>query len=261
MRIPAVLFARAARTMVRTVAWLALAAVPWSAMAAPFSIVTSNYPPFCFEDKGVQKGIAVDVVKEAFTRMNMEVQIAFFPFPRAIAMLKEGQADAIFPFSFQEDRASYTLYPHEKLVEDSQTLFVREDSSIVFNGDLKALQHYTFGRQRDAGNGPVFTEALRNGTITKVDEAVDQRQNILKLVGGRFQIAIGPRLVVLFYAKESGSLAQIRELRPAVDKPLAAYLGFAKNKNLESILERFDQTLHKMRQDGTYDRIVGRYTN
>jgi polar amino acid transport system substrate-binding protein len=60
---------------------------------------------------------------------------------------------------------------------------------------------------------------MRNGTIAKVEEAVDQRQNILKLVGGRFQIAIGPRLVMRFYAKESGNLSQIREFRPAVDAP------------------------------------------
>ncbi len=247
-------------SIVRALVGLALAGVYACAVAAPLHIVTSNYPPFCFEDKGEQKGIAVDVVKEAFARMGTEVHIEFFPFPRAIALLREGQADAIFPFSNKEDRASYTLYPKEKLVEDTQTLFVRADSSITFGGDLKKMEAYTFGRQRDADNGPVFTEAMRSGVITRIDEAVDQRQNILKLINGRFQIAIGPRLVVLHYAKESGNLGAIKELSPAVDKPLAVYLGFSKSKGLDAMAERFDQTLRKMRQDGSYERIVNRYT-
>lgn len=253
------IFANPAPLLLRSLAWLTLACAHWCAVAAPFSIVTSNYPPFCFEDKGEQKGIAVDVVKEAFARMGMEVRIEFFPFPRAIARLKDGQVDAIFPFSIKEDRASYTLYPKEKLVEDTQTLFVRADSTITFGGDLKKMAPYTFGRQRDADNGPVFTDAMRSGIINQLDEAVDQRQNILKLVNGRFHIAIGPRLVVMHYARESGNQSAVKELYPAVDKPLAAYLGFSKQKGLEATAEHFDQTLRKMRQDGTYDRIVNRY--
>lgn len=238
-------------------AWLCLAA---EAGAAPFTVVTSNYPPYSFEENGAQKGIGVDVVKEAFARMQTEVRIEFFPFPRAIAMMQHGEADAIFPFSIRDDRIAYTLFPMEKLVEDTQTLFVRSDSAITFDGDLKKMGGYSFGRQRGAENGPLFAEAVRSGSITQIDEAVDQRQNILKLVGGRFQIVIGPRLVVLFYARETGSLGQIRELQPGVDKPLAAYLGFSKLKaGGAALVERFNATLRQMRQDGSYDRIVSRY--
>lgn len=231
-----------------------------AARAAPFNIVTSNYPPFCYEEKGEQKGIAVEIVREAFARMKTEVSITFFPFPRAVNMLKSNQVDAIFPFAAKEDRASYTAFPSEKLVEDTQTLFVRVDSPIAFDGDLKKLRSYTFGRQRDASNGPLFTEAMHNGTIDHIDDAADQKQNILKLVHGRFDIAIGPRLVVLYYAKESGNISNIKELHPAVDKPLAAYLGFSKQRDLHAVMALFDETLKKMRQDGSTQAIVNRYT-
>ncbi len=231
----------------------------WSAHAAPLTIATSNYPPFCFEDNGEQKGVALDLVKEAFSRMKMEVQITFYPFPRAVAMMKANQVDAIFPFSVKEDRETYTVYPQEKLVEDTQTLFVRTDSSIAFDGDLKKLSSFAFGRQRDASNGPIFTDAVRAGLIAKIDDALDQKHNVLKLVRGRFDIAIGPRLVVWFYAKESGNFSNIKELLPAVDAPLAAYLGFSKQRNLKALVVRLDATLRKMRQDGSYQAIVNRY--
>ena len=230
-------------------------------MAAPLHIVTGNYPPFCFEEDGVQKGIAVDLVREAFLRMHEKVQIDFFPFSRSVAMFKGHEADAIFPFSRDSEREEYTLFPTEKLVEDIQTLFVRSDSSITFSGNLSDMAAYSFGRQRDARNGALFAEVVRSGVITKIDEALDQRQNVQKLIGGRVQVVIGPRLVVLYEAGAMGHLNDIRELHPAVDKALAAYLGFSKQVSEKDIVRRYDRAMQAMRRDGTYEKITKHYVN
>ena len=230
----------------------------WSA-AAPFKVLTSDYPPYSFVEGGVQKGMAIDVLKEVFARMNVPLSIEFVPFARAVKMFQRGEVDGIFPFSRRDDRLSYTLFPQEPLVADSHVLFVRADSNIRFTGNLSELAGYSFGRQREAFNGQVFTDAVEKGSIRNIQDVQDQRHVVLMLVASRFDIAVGPSKVVHYFAKETGNLEKIKELEPALGKPLPAFLGFSKSGEHTALSGRFDSTLLKMRRDGSYERIIDPY--
>jgi polar amino acid transport system substrate-binding protein len=222
--------------------------------ATSLILVTANYPPFSYEEEHVPKGIAVDVVKEVFARMNVPISIQFVPFPRAISMIKNGEADAIFPFALSDIRKQFATYPDERLITDPGTLFVRSDSDIVFDGDYSSLAKYTIGMQRGTDHGLVFMQALKNYHV-HVDEAIDQEQNIQKLVAGRFDIAVGPKLVVMSAAQRIGLLPQIKILYSGVSVG-DAYVGFCRKKDYSHLIHRFNQTIRKMQQDGSYDRIV-----
>jgi len=248
------------KTLVTVVLPCLLFIAAWSANAAPLVLVTTEYPPFSYVEDGQQKGIAVDLVKEASTRLHEEINIVFLPFARAVNMIEAGEADAIFPFSSNDKRSAFTLYPDASLVEQEATLFVRADSAITFDGNLSKLSQYSFGIERGANYGPVFSDAVRDHVVIHVDETVDQLHNVRKLVAGRFEIAVGPRLVVLFYAKQAGQLDHIKELQPGIGKPVIAYLGFSKKKNPGVLVKHYDQIFKKMRQDGTYDKIVRSYS-
>ena len=191
--------------------------------------------------------------------MKVDLKIEFVPFHRAVWLFQRGEADGIFPFAIKPERMAYTLYPKEHLVSDAQVLFVRADAHITFTGDLGQLGGYSFGKQRDAFNGRVFNDAVSKGTISKVAEVTDQRQVIRMLVASRFDIAVGPRLVMRYYAKEAGNMGDIKELQPALDKPLAAYLGLSKQRDHQALSDRLDQTLAQMHQDGSYQRIIDQY--
>ena len=259
MALDSVTRSRAERMMTQTLCVLALLVSTLNAGADTVHIVTGTYPPFAFEQDGQQKGLAVEIVREAFARMGDEVRIEFLPFARAIAIFKAGQADAIFPFSIDADRLTYTLYPKEHLIADTPTLFVKKGSGIGFSGNLKDLAEYSFGMQRSASSGSVFAEAVKSGVITKMEDSLDQEQNIKKLMLNRIQVIIGPRLVIRYEFQKLGLGKDIQELSPAVDKPLAAYLGFSKLRNRKDLLARFDKALHAMKVDKTYEKISLRY--
>lgn len=225
-----------------------------TATAAALTLVTSSYPPFTYEEDHVPKGIAVDLVREVFARMHQPVIIQVVPFPRALLMIKRKEVDGIFPFAMNDERKAFTVYPSEKLITDSATLFVRADSDIVFNGDLSRLAQYTIGMQRGTDQGPAFNQALSTYHL-HIDEAIDQEQNIQKLVAGRFDIAIGPKLVTQSAAKRIGLLPQIKILYSGLSEG-DTYVGFSRKKDYRQLIERFNQTIKKMRQDGSYDRIV-----
>jgi polar amino acid transport system substrate-binding protein len=239
-------------TAVAIVLWAVLPTQP--ATAATLTLVTSNYPPFSYEEDHSQKGIAVDIVREVFARMNEPIKIVALPFPRAVSMIKNGEADAIFPFAMSNARKQFVTYPFERLITDPGTLFVRADSDIVFDGDYSKLAKYSIGMQRGTDHGPVFMKALTTFNV-RVDEAIDQEQNIQKLAAGRFDIAVGPQLVVRSAAKRIGLLPQIKVLYSGISEG-DAYVGFSKKRDYRRLIERFNQTIKKMHEDGSYNRLV-----
>lgn len=240
--------------------FLAFMAFPSARAAAPLQLVTAALPPFSFEQDGAPRGIAVDLVKEAFGRLQVPIRITFLPMTRAQTMMAAGTADGVFPLAYKEERLNYVSYPREKLVEDSISFFVRQDSDIRYDGDIAKLAQYSFGVERGAVYGPNFTQALLNGQIKRTDEAATQAQNVAKLVGRRFDIAVGPRLVMQYSAEVSGHGNAVKELKPSVDLGLVAFLGFSRLKDHSALIARYDKVMQEMRKDGTYDRILRNYT-
>ena len=228
--------------------------------ASTLLFVTIQYPPFSYELDGKQLGIAVELITVASARLHQEIKIEFVPFVRAMHMIQNGEADAIFPFAKNESRLAFAVYPTQSLIEQQPTLFVRKNSDISFDGDLHKLSHFTFGIERGANYGPEFAQAIKDGIILRTDGAEDQQHNLIKLVHGRFDIAVGPRAVVFYYAKMAGLLAEIKELQPAVGKEVIAYLAFSRIKNSQAIVDKYDDEFKKMRKDGTYDKIVRAYS-
>lgn len=248
-------------SLARCVALLAaLLAFQGTRASEALQFVTISLPPFSFEEQGKARGIAVDLVNEAFARLHKPVNIRFLPLTRAQTELANGKADGVFPLAYKEERLSYMIYPKEKLVEDRISFFVRMDSPIRYDGDLDKLKDYRFGIERGAVYGPVFTAALQNKQITKTDEAANQAQNVGKLIGRRFDIAVGPRLVILYSADATGNGAAIRELKPSVDQGLVAFLGFSRQRTEAELIARYDKVMQEMHRDGTYERIVRQYT-
>lgn len=231
-----------------------LALAPWTLRAEPLLLVTANYPPFSHEESGQQKGIAVALIKAAFGRMNRPVKVEFVPFARAIELVKSGEADGVFPFALSEERKGFAHFSSEKLIIDPGSLFVRADSTLSFDGDYARLTPYVIGMQRGTSHGPAFMQALQTYNI-KTDLAENQERNVAKLLAGRFDIVVGPRLVVLHAARQLGKESEIKLLYSGVSEGYA-YLGMSKQRQHETILQEFDKTIRAMRQDGSYEKIV-----
>jgi polar amino acid transport system substrate-binding protein len=234
---------------------LTLAGWHCPAMAEPVVLVTAHYPPYSMEEDGQAKGVAVELVKEAFARMQQDIRIVFVPFARAINMVKAGQADAIFPFALRQDRKEFFYYTTEKLLVDPGALFVRADSAIVFDGDFAKLVPYTIGMPRGTYQGDAFMQAIQTYQL-KIDEATDQENNVRKLLARRFDIAVGPRLLVQDAARRVGESDKIKLLYSGISDG-DAYVAFSVHGKREALAEQLNQTLRKMRLDGSYRKIFG----
>ena len=239
----------------RLLVTLVLGLAQHEAYAAPLTLVTSHYPPYCMEEGGQAKGVAVELVKEAFSRMQQDITIVFVPFARAIEMVRTGQADAIFPFALRPERKQFFNYTTEKLLSDPGALFVRADSNITFDGDFAKLASFSIGMPRGTYQGDAFMQAIQTYQL-KIEETKDQEQNVRKLVAKHLDIVVGPRLLVQDAAQRINEAASIKLLYSDISEG-AAFVAFSMHGNRAELITRLDQTFKKMRLDGTYRRIFG----
>ena len=123
--------------------------------AKTLELVTLQYPPYVFEHNGEIKGIALEIVEEAFRRMQQPVNVKLLPWARALKYIKRGKADAIFTAFKNPERETFMVYSKEVLINQTISLFVRKDSNIIFDGDLKKLSNYRFGVVRKVSYGKI----------------------------------------------------------------------------------------------------------
>ncbi|MCP4132733.1 MAG: transporter substrate-binding domain-containing protein [bacterium] len=222
-------------------------------------LLTLQYPPYEYKtEDGNIEGIAVSIIREAFSRMKQPIQIKLYPWPRAIKMIETGKADAIFTAYKNPERETFADYSKEVLMPQIVSLFVAKNSTITYTGDLKKLKAYRFGVVRKVSYGKVFDELVKNKTLPNIDTVKMGEQNMNKLVNGRFDILVSNKYGALDILKKMDKPDAVKELSPPLQS-VPSYLAFSKKRNRGDIRDRFDIILKKMKQDGTYDKIKKNY--
>jgi polar amino acid transport system substrate-binding protein len=224
------------------------------ANAETLELLTMEYPPYFYKEGGEVKGIAIDIIQEAFHRMKRPIRIRIFPWSRAIKFIKDGEADGLFTAVKNPEREKFADYSKVVMVE-MVSLFVRKDSPITFDGDLSTMGKYKFGGVRGFGYGEAFDNAVKNKIITKIHLVTRGEQVVKMLILKRFQVLPSDRYFALYSLNKLGEVGKVKELSPQIAEN-ETYLIFSKKRNLAHIRDKFDKVLIEMRRDGTYDRIM-----
>lgn len=219
--------------------------------------VVGNYPPYDFFKDGIASGIANDMMKEVFARLDMQVAIKELPFKRALEYVKSGYVDALAGLGKNPEREQYVLYPDIPLAKTNVSFFVRKGSGITYRGDLSEMARYTIGTV----SGFMYTRKFQNLVdrgILHTDESATVESNIQKLLGNRYDVFVANSGVTWHVAKQLGVSSQIRELPPPVDTGYM-YLGISKKSPLASSIDKINAALISIQEDGTEKKIYGRY--
>ncbi|QZA77121.1 transporter substrate-binding domain-containing protein [Deefgea tanakiae] len=227
--------------------------------AEPIRLVTGNYPPYEYEEAGEIKGLVVDVLKEAFARSNQSVEFKVVPWARALWMAQHGEADAVFATIKTPERKQVLNFSNESLIPLSSAFFVKKGSPIQYNGDLNTLAEQNIGLLRQGSHGIAFDTAVQNGTLKYPDFTTDTLTNIKKLVAGRIDMMAGDRIGTLHLLQQNKLLDQVNVLAPEINTS-ASYLAFSKSKDHTATRDAIDKAIRSMKKDGSYQRIVDKYT-
>ena len=217
-----------------------------------------NYPPYSYEEKGVPKGIYVDILKAAFEQMpEYKLKLKMMAYQRAINMTKEGLTVGFFPPYYGVERTAWTKFS-EPILGETTVVFAKEDT-------LKTKKRYPedfYGTTLCLNRG--FNQLLLGGE--KLSKAI--KENKIKLIEGDDNQACLSRVVrgmADFYINDQ--LIDTKKF-PIIKKGMKAkenfgHVGFTlQDKNypyMKDLQNRFNAIIQKMKDNGQIEEILKKY--
>jgi len=217
-----------------------------------------SYPPYSYSENGQAKGIYVDILKLAFSKMtNYEVTLKTLPWKRALRYIKSGEAFALYPPYHTQQRLPWMSFS-EPILQEEIVVFGKEQN---LKGKTKWPEDFyghTIGLNRGfspyALGGVAFGDAFQAKKI-KTEEANTTEQNFKKLERERFPFYINDKFLDIspYPSIKKGMTVNIN----------FGHLGFTKqNDNYKFITDfknTFDQIIKDMKESNEIKKILDKY--
>lgn len=213
------------------------------------------FAPFVLLQEGQVRGIDIDIMKEVGARLGINIEFKLRPWKRLEKDIQFGDIDCVAAYFQTPERAEYMDFTHIPLHITAYTLFARKEDAKNYRS-LKELKAWKVGVNRGFKTTPEFEEALYNGWVEKY-EVNNDAQSFSMLEKGRLTAVLTNYHVGLYNIREL-DLKNIVPIFPSI-RTTPAYFVFSKKKNFEHLVQKFDEALYKILQDGTYERIFNMY--
>lgn len=220
-------------------------------------ILTGTIPPYSFIEDGKQKGLIVEIIEAMAKHTGHSGKIKFLPWKRALQdVLDGGQFDQpvrmIIPLNRSDEREFKYTWIQEIYVDD--TVFVTK------KGMTPKIERAEQALNLSTGvllGSPLEAQIRRLG-FKNVDAAVDEETNARKLNLGRIAVWHVARMVAPFVFIQLGFSPTDLEYSTGLE-PNDLYLAGSK-KFPPKIAELWQEAMKKTKEDGTFARIVKKYS-
>ncbi len=235
------------------------------ATAAERELIIAGIPeqPLRYQDKnGKPGGLDYKIVDTVFARLGVKTKVVFEnSSTRLDKSWQDGSFDVIYCYSKNKEREQFLWYPNESHITirwkywTSPELFAKRQINTL--DDMKGLK---VGATVGYSYSKDFWAKGKAGVYT-LDEVVKNEAQAPKLLAKRIDVMVDHPFRVLFEAKENNYMDKIKE-HPGVVKEAPYYTTFVKKSNypgLEGLVKKYDETLKKMKEDGTIAKIYAEY--
>lgn len=226
--------------------------------AKTLRLVTLEYPPYEYTEEGKLKGLAVEVIKRTFKEMKQPITIEVLPWARAMRYIKNGNRDAVFTAFKTPQRERFADFSNQVLMQQAVSLFVRKDSKIEYDGDLKKLTPYSLGVVREISYGLILDSAIKDKSFRRVEEANEGTQNFGLLLNQRVDMVASTKFGGYHILRLLKRKDDVKELPVSIQK-LPSYIAFSKVRKLTKIRDQFDSALSRLKASGEYQKIIDDY--
>lgn len=229
-------------------------AVPAFAHDATLDVVFEDYPPYEYVEDEEVKGVNMDIIREAFRRMDVHPAFEPRPWRRAILQLKKGEILALSSGFKTPEREEFAWFPSEPLAVEVNVIAVLDSSPLVVN-NLDDLKGRSIGVVRSYLYGEPF-DSLR--TFQRV-ETKSMYQLVDMLLNNRMDAIVGNRAVIRHIVRKSGDLDRIKFIYEIGRDSLYLFFSKARGEDTEKLARDFGDTVREMRLDGTFEAIQSKY--
>jgi polar amino acid transport system substrate-binding protein len=214
-------------------------------------------PPYVFKEDGEYKGLIVDIIKESFSRMEIDYAMEAIPFNRTMIQLKEGTLDVGTDIFIKPEREEFLYYPVDyPLAVYPYTLFKLKSTEFDFSGNPEELIPYKLGYVRGYSLGEydkyVVDERFR------FSESKSPEANMNLLINGRVDFVIDVKSTGESVIEKLGLEDEIEAVLPPINSN-ASYIAFSKVRKLEKLMNEYEAAIESMLSDGTLQEIYDKY--
>lgn len=240
--------------------WLSLAGALLAltstlACAQPLQLAIEHYPPYNLHNAdGSISGVDVDIVQAAFNVADIEVQITYLPWKRAMKSTRRGRLDGLFSCVDSEERRGYLLFSNP-ISETTMGVLTRAD----YNGQsitrLKSLKQLKV----TVVDGFSSQQELKRQSYPAIP--MDSIRSALKTLLYRDIDAYYGGLESALYIARNIQVENRLLSHQLTDKPpIPLYLCLDKqNPEAQAIITAFNHGLQQLKLSGEYDQIRHRY--
>lgn len=215
-----------------------------------------TFAPMGFKDeKGEIVGFDVDLAKEVFKRVGIEVKFQPIDWTMKESELGAGNIDLIWNgYSINDERKEKVAFSKPYL-ENKQIIITLSGSDILSKEKLK-------DKNVAAQNGSSAIEAMNKEpdivSLFKGGEPVvfdTNNEALMDLEAGRVDAFVGDEVLARYYIKQRGA----NKYNVLEDNFGKEEYGIGMRKQDKELVKQVDKALDDMRQDGTYERIYGKW--
>ena len=217
-------------------------------------IGSDTYPPYIYlNNDGTPAGIDVEIATEAFRRMGYAARFEVIDWEQKTALVESGAIDCIWGCFSMQGRETLYRWAGPYMVS-RQVVAVNADSSIQSLSDLagKTVMVQSTSKPESiflSGSDPRIPQTVEVFSIE------DRNVQYAMLACGYVDAIAAHETAILQYMKDNYA-----EFRILEEPLLVTGLGVAFAKNDSRGLDhQLNDTFAQMREDGTLERIVGKY--
>ena len=217
-------------------------------------IGSDTYPPYIYlNNDGTPAGIDVEIATEAFRRMGYAARFEVIDWEQKTALVESGAIDCIWGCFSMQGRETLYRWAGPYMVS-RQVVAVNADSSIQSLSDLAGKTVMVQSTTKPEG---IFLSGSdpRIPQTVEVFSIEDRSVQYAMLACGYVDAIAAHETAILQYMKDNTAAFRILE-EPLLVTGLG--VAFAKNDS-RGLDHQLNDTFAQMREDGTLERIVGKY--
>ena len=217
-------------------------------------IGSDTYPPYIYlNNDGTPTGIDVEIATEAFRRIGYAARFEVIDWEQKTALVESGAIDCIWGCFSMDGREEVYRWAGPYMVS-RQVVAVNADSSIQSLSDLAGKTVMVQSTSKPEG---IFLSGSdpRIPQTVEVFSIEDRSVQYAMLACGYVDAIAAHETAILQYMKDNNAVFRILE-EPLLVTGLG--VAFAKNDS-RGLDHQLNDTFAQMREDGTLERIVGKY--
>lgn len=227
-----------------------------SVQAETYVVALNHAPPYRIVSNAAAgpkfEGFYLEILKELAKREDLKLEFIEVPFKRALAMMENGQADIMVGPNRTLERERYMAYLNEEISRERKAFYVGKDGIPI--KDYSALNSISIGVLR----GSVYSDEFDHDSRLQKVETSKYELALNMVSKGRLDTVIIPELLGDYLIKENRYLLKKSSF---FIKGRPSYIAISKKSSLILRKEHLELTLKQIKDDGSFQNIINRYTN